>query len=113
MRNSPRLWHVLLYFSLIQISLTFGDDPVFHDLDLVVHSGDRVALVGRNGTGKSTLMKVMAGLVEADQGLRVVPPGSGVGYMEQDPTMEGFATLGDYAASALGTRRALPSGTRG
>ena len=38
-------------------------------------------------------MKVMAGLVEADQGLRVVPPGSGVGYMEQDPTMEGFATL--------------------
>mgnify|MGYP000494528479 FL=1 len=86
---------------LNQISLTFGGDPVFHDLDLVVHSGDRVALVGRNGTGKSTLMKVMAGLVEADQGLRVVPPGSGVGYMEQDPTMEGFATLGDYAASAL------------
>jgi len=86
---------------LNQISLTFGGDPVFHDLDLVVHSGDRVALVGRNGTGKSTLMKVMAGLVEADRGLRVVPPGSGVGYMEQDPTMEGFATLGDYAASAL------------
>ena len=37
---------------LNQISLTFGGDPVFHDLDLVVHSGDRVALVGRNGTGK-------------------------------------------------------------
>ncbi len=83
------------------ISLTFGGDPVFSELDLVVQPGDRVALVGRNGSGKSTLMKVMAGLVEADQGEIVVPPGKSVGYMEQDPGMEGFATLGDYAASGL------------
>ncbi len=83
------------------ISLTFGGDPVFSGLDLVVQPGDRVALVGRNGSGKSTLMKVMAGLVEADQGEIVVPPGKSVGYMEQDPGMEGFATLGDYASSGL------------
>ena len=83
------------------ISLTFGGDPVFSELDLVVQPGDRVALVGRNGSGKSTLMKVMAGLVEPDEGTIVVPPGKSVGYMEQDPTMEGFATLGDYATSAL------------
>ncbi|MCX8952677.1 ATP-binding cassette domain-containing protein [Ruegeria sp. NA] len=83
------------------ISLTFGGDPVFSELDLVVQPGDRVALVGRNGSGKSTLMKVMAGLVEADRGEIVVPPGKSVGYMEQDPTMEGFATLGDYASSGL------------
>ncbi|MBY6081427.1 ATP-binding cassette domain-containing protein [Ruegeria arenilitoris] len=83
------------------ISLTFGGEPVFSDLDLVVQPGDCVALVGRNGSGKSTLMKVMAGLVEPDRGDIVVPPGKSVGYMEQDPTMEGFATLGDYAASGL------------
>ncbi|MFY0309273.1 ABC-F family ATP-binding cassette domain-containing protein [Leisingera sp. D0M16] len=83
------------------ISLTFGGDPVFANLDLVVQPGDRVALVGRNGSGKSTLMKVMAGIVEADQGDIVVPPGKSVGYMEQDPKMEGFATLGDFAASEL------------
>ncbi|MFC3615020.1 ABC-F family ATP-binding cassette domain-containing protein [Lutimaribacter marinistellae] len=83
------------------ISLTFGGDPVFSDLDLVVHMGDRVALVGRNGSGKSTLMKVMAGLVEPDAGEIVVPPGKSVGYMEQDPDMEGFSTLGDYATSEL------------
>ncbi len=83
------------------ISLTFGGDPVFSGLDLVVQPGDRVALVGRNGSGKSTLMKVMAGLVEADQGEIVVPPGKSVGYMEQDPGMEGFTTLGDYASSGL------------
>ncbi|WP_420586872.1 ABC-F family ATP-binding cassette domain-containing protein [Ruegeria sp.] len=83
------------------ISLTFGGDPVFSELDLVVQPGDRVALVGRNGSGKSTLMKVMAGLAEPDQGDIVVPPGKSVGYMEQDPTMAGFATLGDYASSGL------------
>ncbi|VCU59034.1 ABC transporter, ATP-binding protein [Tritonibacter mobilis] len=83
------------------ISLTFGGDPVFSDLDLVVQPGDRVALVGRNGSGKSTLMKVMAGLVEADAGSIAIPPGNSVGYMEQDPKMEGFATLGDFAASEL------------
>jgi len=83
------------------ISLTFGGEPVFDDLGLVVHPSDRVALVGRNGSGKSTLMKVMAGLMEADRGTRVVPPGMTVGYMEQDPDLSGWATLGDYAASGL------------
>ncbi|MEM9785612.1 MAG: ATP-binding cassette domain-containing protein, partial [Pseudomonadota bacterium] len=47
------------------------------------------------------LMKVMAGLVEADSGTRVLSPGVTAGYMEQDPTMAGCATLGDYAASGL------------
>jgi ATP-binding cassette subfamily F protein uup len=89
---------------LLQISdiaLTYGGDPIFEDLSLVIHPGDRVALVGRNGSGKSTLMKVIAGLVETDSGTRVASPGVTVGYMEQDPTMEGFATLGDYATSGL------------
>lgn len=85
------------------IALTFGGDPVFEDLSLVVQPGDRVALVGRNGSGKSTLLKVMAGLVEVDKGGVVIAPGMSVGYMEQDPTMEGFATLGDYASSGLDT----------
>ena len=86
---------------LSDIALTFGGDPVFEDLSLVIQGGDRVALVGRNGSGKSTLMKVMAGLVEADSGSRVASPGVTVGYMEQDPTMDGFDTLGAYAASGL------------
>ncbi len=86
---------------LSDISLTFGGTPVFDGLDLVVQQSDRVALVGRNGSGKSTLMKVMAGLVEPDRGLRVVPPAVQVGYMEQEPDLTGFATLGDFAASKL------------
>lgn len=86
---------------LSDVSLTFGGDPVFSDLSLVVQTGDRVALVGRNGSGKSTLMKVMAALVEPDSGTRVVSPGASVGYMEQDPDLSGFETLGAFAASGL------------
>ncbi|ADO42524.1 ABC-F family ATP-binding cassette domain-containing protein [Ketogulonicigenium vulgare] len=83
------------------ISLTFGGDPVFHDLNLTVQPGDRIALVGRNGSGKSTLMKLMAGLIEPDRGQAVRGPGVTVGYMEQDPDLSAFATLGEYAASNL------------
>lgn len=86
---------------LADISLTFGGDPIFSGLDLVVQPGDRVALVGRNGSGKSTLMKVMAKLVEPDAGSRVIPPGVKVGYMQQEPDMSGFSTLGDFASSEL------------
>ena len=86
---------------LSDMSLTFGGNPIFSALGFVVQTGDRLSLVGRNGSGKSTLMKVMAGLVEADTGHRVVPPGVSVGYMEQDPDLSQFDTLGDFALSAL------------
>ncbi|WP_412505487.1 ABC-F family ATP-binding cassette domain-containing protein [Roseovarius sp. SYSU LYC5161] len=86
---------------LSDISLTFGGAPLFDDLSLVIQPGDRVALVGRNGSGKSTLMKVMAGLVEQDTGTRVTAPGTSVGYMEQDPDMGEFSTLGAFAGSEL------------
>ncbi|MEL6100239.1 MAG: ATP-binding cassette domain-containing protein [Pseudomonadota bacterium] len=83
------------------IALTFGGAPVFDDLSFVIQPGERIALVGRNGSGKSTLMKVMAGLVEPDRGDIVAGPGVSLGYMEQDPDLTGFATLGDFASAAL------------
>ncbi|WP_111557398.1 ABC-F family ATP-binding cassette domain-containing protein [Paracoccus sediminilitoris] len=86
---------------LSDISLTYGGDPVFDGLSLNVQPGDRVALVGRNGSGKSTLMKVMAGFVEADKGEVVLSAGVSTGYMEQDPDLSGFATLGDFARDGL------------
>ena len=86
---------------LPDIALTFGGYPVFDELSLTVQAGDRVALVGRNGSGKSTLMKVMAGLVEPDRGEVILPAGVAVGYMQQEPDLSGFATLGDFATSEL------------
>ncbi|MEM6887675.1 MAG: ATP-binding cassette domain-containing protein [Pseudomonadota bacterium] len=86
---------------LTDISLTFGGDPIFRDLDLVIQPGDRVALVGRNGSGKSTLMKVMAGLLEPDRGAVVAGPAATVSYMEQEPDLGSFSTLGDFAVHGL------------
>ncbi len=86
---------------LRDVSLSLGDKTLFDGVDLVVPEGGRIALVGRNGSGKSTLMKVMAGLVEPDRGEIVTPAGVTVGYMEQEPDLSGFATLGDYARAPL------------
>ena len=86
---------------LNNISLTFGQNPLFSNVNLVVDRADRIALVGRNGCGKSTLMKVLAGSVEADFGSRIMSPGTNLSYMEQDPDMRNFSTLGDYASSSL------------
>jgi len=74
---------------------------VFENLSMIVQPGDRVALVGRNGSGKSTLMKVAGGLIEPDKGEVTAGPGVTVGYMEQDPDLSGYATLGDFASANL------------
>jgi len=83
------------------ISLGLPGARLFDGVDLVLHPGDRLALVGRNGTGKSTLLKIMAGQARADAGSRTLPPEVSVGYMEQEPDFSGHATLGDYAAAGL------------
>ena len=100
---------------LTDISLTFGGEPIFDALSLVVQPGDRVALVGRNGSGKSTLMKVMAGLVEPDRGERIVTPGTTVGYMEQEPEMEGLCHAWRVRDERAGHGRDVPrrDGRRG
>ena len=87
---------------LNDMSLSYGGDPLFSDVSLTLHPGERLALVGRNGSGKSTIMKVLAGIVEPDTGEVVTTPGIRAGYMEQDPDLSRFATLGDFAISALG-----------
>ena len=86
---------------LNDLSLTFGGNPLLDSIGLVVQDGERLALVGRNGSGKSTLMKLMAGLIEPDKGTLVIPPGVKVGYMEQEPDLSGFETLGAFAVSGL------------
>mgnify|MGYP001315207231 CR=1 FL=1 len=50
--------------SLKNITLSFGEEPIFDNLNLLIHPHDRVALVGRNGSGKSTLLKLLQGLVD-------------------------------------------------
>jgi len=87
--------------TLSEIMLTYGGNPLFEGLNLSVNMGERICLVGRNGSGKSTLLKVMAGIAEVDAGDVHLRPGNAIAYMEQDPDLSGFSTLGEYASSGL------------
>ena len=87
--------------TLTDIALSWGGDPLFEGLSCAVGRGDRMALVGRNGSGKSTLLKIMAGSVGPDRGERFAQPGARIVYLEQDPDLSAFASLGDVAAADL------------
>src|SRR3984885_13992550 len=93
-RGSPLL-------QLKDIALTFGGTPLLSGAELSVGPGERVSLVGRNGTGKSTLLKIAAGLVEPDRGSVFVQPGTVVRYLAQEPDFAGFATTLAYVEAGL------------
>jgi ATP-binding cassette subfamily F protein uup len=78
------------------LGLIQGEGWLFQDLDLYIGERDRLALIGRNGAGKTTLLKCLAGLIDSDKGKRTIVPGTHVVLLEQDPRMEGFATLHDW-----------------
>ena len=78
--------------------LRFGERPLFNDLSLTLSKGERACLVGRNGTGKSSLLKVIAGLQDLDGGERFLQPGTKVAYLPQDPDFSAGGTLADYVA---------------
>src|SRR3984885_13024248 len=81
---------------LKDIALTFGGTPLLSGAELSVSPGERVALVGRNGTGKSTLLKLAAGLIEPDRGSIFVQPGTVVRYLPQEPDFSGAASTLAY-----------------
>jgi ATP-binding cassette subfamily F protein uup len=87
---------VLAYENL---GLVQGGGWLFRGLDLFVGERDRLALIGRNGAGKTTLLKCLAGLIDNDEGRRTIQPGIKVVLLEQDPKVDGFATLRDFTAA--------------
>ncbi len=87
--------------SLKDINLHWGANPILDALEMHIGVTDRLCLVGRNGTGKSTLLKVVAGIIEADGGERWVQPGTHIAYLPQEPDASGFATLKEYILGGL------------
>ena len=78
------------------LGLVQGSGWLFRGLNLYVGARDRLALIGRNGAGKTTLLKLIAGRIEADEGRRTIVPGTNVVLLEQEPRLDGCATLMDF-----------------
>ena len=92
-------------------SLAFGHLPLFEDADLRIDAGERIALIGRNGTGKSSLLKAIAGDVPLDAGTIWRAPGLRVARLEQDASAFGPpAAPGAPAASSRSVFDIVSSG---
>ena len=86
------------------VSVSYGALTVLHDATLTVAAGDRIAVVGPNGVGKSTLLKVLAGLVRPDAG-KVTAAGT-VGYLPQERDRRDGETAMEYLARRTGVAAA-------
>ncbi|HUZ55401.1 MAG TPA: ABC-F family ATP-binding cassette domain-containing protein [Streptosporangiaceae bacterium] len=86
------------------VSVSFGAVAVLHNADLVVAPGDRIAVVGPNGVGKSTLLRVLAGLVPPDAG--TVSAAGTVGYLPQERDRRDDETAMEYIARRAGVAAA-------
>jgi ATP-binding cassette subfamily F protein uup len=87
---------------LTDITLTLGGKPLLDGAGFGVSPGERLCLVGRNGSGKSTMLRIAAGELQADSGKRFLQPGTTVRYLPQEPDLTGFATTLDYVRAGLG-----------
>ena len=88
--------------ALRDVRLSYGGAPLLDGVDLAIGVGDRVCLVGRNGSGKSNLLRIAAGQIEPDAGERIVTKGVGIRYLPQEPDLNGFATVLEYVEAGLG-----------
>jgi len=82
------------------ISKAFGERPLFEGLSFALHEGDHVGLIGPNGTGKSTLLKILAGFEVPDDGVCTRRKGLRVGYVSQQPSFDFTETVGRIVAAA-------------
>ena len=82
-----------------QLGHSFNDKWLFRDLHFGLQKGDRMALVGINGTGKSTLLKILAEVFPPQQGKVVKEKGIRIGYLPQDPDFTGLNTINDFIFS--------------
>ena len=83
------------YISAENLSKTFGDKPLFLNLNFGISKGEKVALVGLNGSGKTSLMNILSGTIPPDTGSVSVRKGITIGYLSQNPDFDESLTVMD------------------
>ena len=95
-----------IIFSMVNVSKTYPPQKkVLKDIYLSFYYGAKIGIIGLNGSGKSTVLKVIAGLVEPDEGQVIIQPGYSVGYLPQEPVLDPEKTVkeivGEGAAESV------------
>ena len=111
-----------MLLSAEKLSINFGSRQLLQDVNFYLNEGDKVGIIGINGTGKSTFLKVLAGVIEADAGRITRNPNVQISYLSQNPAMEDdvtvleqvflhfpaeFRELNEYEAKSMLTRLGL------
>lgn len=92
---------VMVFMNVLNIehvSKIFGDKKIFDDISYGIHDGDKIGIIGINGTGKSTLLKIIAGEEETDEGQVISQNGLRITYLPQMPDFPKGAIVQDYVA---------------
>ena len=93
--------------SIQNLSVEFSARPLFDNINYVINKRDKIALVGKNGAGKSTMLKIIAGLQHPTSGQVVVPEGVTIGYLPQQMEVSDTLTVVDEVRKAFGHIDAL------
>ncbi len=90
----------MIYLSVEKLAKQYPDKILFENLTFGISKGEKVALIANNGTGKSSLMKILAGKDTADSGEVYLRDTIKVGYLEQDPSFNGDQTINELISSS-------------
>ena len=82
-----------MLLSAEHLSINFGSRQLLEDVNFYLNEGDKTGIIGINGTGKSTFLRVLAGLTEADSGKLMRDPNVQVSFLSQNPVMDEQATV--------------------
>lgn len=93
--------------NLQEIDLLLGGKPLFTSLSLSIYPNDKTCLVGKNGEGKSSLLKVIAGIYEIDKGQRWLLPGTKIGYLPQEINYNKDQTIYDFVLDELNSKEGI------
>jgi ABC transport system ATP-binding/permease protein len=93
--------------SITRARLAFGHHPLLNGADFQLDARERVGLIGRNGTGKSSLLRVLAGLTDLDGGESWIAPGTRIACVIQEPEFDADHTVFDTVARGLGAEGQL------
>lgn len=80
------------------ISKVYGEKVIFDDISCGIQEGEKIGIIGINGTGKSTLLRILAGLEEGDEGQVIMQNGVRMAYLPQNPQFPADSTVLDYVA---------------